>query len=658
MYSYDIGIVIVNYNVRHFLVQCLQSISNTVTKNLRIEVWVVDNDSIDGSVQLLEKAYPHIHVIANKKNVGFSAANNQAIRQMSSKYVLLLNPDTILEEDTLQQCFDFMEAQSDVGAMGVKMIDGSGKFLPESKRQTPNLWNSFCKLTYLSDLFPKSKWFSGYNLGYLSEDESHEIEILCGAFMFIRAKVLDEVGLLDEAFFMYGEDIDLSYRIMQCGHKIYYYPHTRIIHYKGESTKKSSLNYVKTFYGAMFIYVEKHYQNAKLFSALLRYAIFLRSLLSVFNRIILQWLRPVIDVAIFFISLKAIKWAWALWYFKDAQYYENSNINQNLLIYAFTWVLSLRMGGHYDAVKFRFGPVISIFTGTFFILLIYALLPEHMRSSRAIIVLGTLSAIVSAYISTAIFWLFTSKKSSEMVSSTAIVATRANGQKLAEVLQKSKGFNGDIHFIHPQNETADVWYSASIDTLPALVKALKINEVIYSSEDLTMKDIIRSMTLLESKVSFKIGSDDSLSMIGSDSKHHQGSLINLDITYRLSKAEVLRHKRLLDLVVCLISITLLPIIFVLNAGKWNVFKNIVYVFVGKYTWVGYGGNPDDYTFLPNIQPAVVQYALATKILDYTADHFKQKNVEYAKNYAVTTDIKVIFSNIHKVGNRINDHVLD
>ncbi|MBK9743677.1 MAG: glycosyltransferase family 2 protein [Saprospiraceae bacterium] len=161
MFTHDIGIVIVNYNVRHFLIQCLQSVRHSHTNNLKIDVWVVDNASVDGSQALISQNFPEVHLIANEKNVGFSAANNQAIREMNAKYVLLLNPDTVLEEDTLQKCFAFMEEHTDAGAVGVRMIDGSGKFLPESKRKIPDLWNSFCKLTFLSDLFPSSKLFVG-----------------------------------------------------------------------------------------------------------------------------------------------------------------------------------------------------------------------------------------------------------------------------------------------------------------------------------------------------------------------------------------------------------------------------------------------------------------------------------------------------------------
>ena len=259
----DISIIIVNYNVRHFLRRCLESVYNSKLDNLELEVFVVDNASIDGSNEMIKKDFKDVRLIANEDNVGFSVANNQAIRASSGRHILILNPDTVLQEDTLQMCHDYMEKNEDVGALGVKMIDGTGRFLPESKRDLPTVWNSIAKLSGLAALFPKSKLFNGYALGHLDQDANHVIKVLCGAFMYIKKSVVDNVGMFDERFFMYGEDIDWSRRIGEGGHEIHYLSDTMIIHYKGESTKKTSLSYVKTFYNAMGLYVEKHYTGRR-----------------------------------------------------------------------------------------------------------------------------------------------------------------------------------------------------------------------------------------------------------------------------------------------------------------------------------------------------------------------------------------------------------
>ena len=238
-----LSVIIVNYNVQYFLENCLNSVCNS-SKNIEFEVIVVDNNSVDGSLEMLKEKFPQTYVIANKDNKGFSKANNQAIKIAKGEYVVLLNPDTVVEENTFKLCCDFMDANPKSGGLGVKMLDGNGNFLPESKRGLPTPAVAFYKIFGLSALFPKSEKFSQYHLGHLSKDENHEIEILSGAFMMMRQSLLDKIGLLDESFFMYGEDIDLSYRITQAGYTNHYFSGTQIIHYKGESTKKSSINYV------------------------------------------------------------------------------------------------------------------------------------------------------------------------------------------------------------------------------------------------------------------------------------------------------------------------------------------------------------------------------------------------------------------------------
>jgi Predicted glycosyltransferases len=275
-----LSIVIVNYNVRLLLEQCLLSVRKA-TEGVEVEVYVVDNVSTDGSLEYLIPLFPEVRFIANAENVGFSRANNQAIRQAKGEYVLLLNPDTVVGEETLKNVLRFMDEHADAGAVGVKMIDGSGRFLPESKRSLPTPWNSFSKMFGVASIFPKSPLFGKYRLLYLDKNEVHKVEVLCGAFMMMRSEALAKSGLLDETFFMYGEDIDLSFRILHSGYQVYYLPET-IIHYKGESTKKDSLRYVKIFYGAMVIFFWKHYPNySKLFTVFIKLAIGLHAMLFV-----------------------------------------------------------------------------------------------------------------------------------------------------------------------------------------------------------------------------------------------------------------------------------------------------------------------------------------------------------------------------------------
>ena len=271
-----LSIVIVNYNVCGFLEQCLLSLADAV-KEIPHEIFVVDNASTDGSDTYIPRRFPQVKYIYNTENVGFARANNQAMALSSGRYVLLLNPDTVVGESVLSEACRFLDDHPDAGALGVKMLDGDGRFLPESKRGFPSPWVSFCKIFGLAKIFPRSPRFGRYHLRYLDENEINRVDVLSGAFMLLRRSTLDRCGLLDEQFFMYGEDIDLSYRMTLTGRHNYYLP-LRIIHYKGESTKTESLRYVRIFYQAMLIFLRKHYPHYKFFAQFsIRLAISLRA---------------------------------------------------------------------------------------------------------------------------------------------------------------------------------------------------------------------------------------------------------------------------------------------------------------------------------------------------------------------------------------------
>jgi GT2 family glycosyltransferase len=284
----ELSIIIVNYNVRDYLEQCLFSVKKACEK-LSCEIIVVDNSSTDGSCLMVKQSFPEVNLIRNDRNKGFAAANNQAIRIAKGRFVLLLNPDTIVEEDAFRKCLVFMKEHPEAGSVGVKMINGKGKYLHESKRSLPTPKIAFYKIFGVSSIFPRSKRFNQYYMGHLDRNETNPVEILTGAFMFIRKEALDMVGLLDESFFMYGEDIDLSYRLIKSGFKNYYYPGVTIIHYKGQSSKKGKINNIIHFYRAMLIFLMKHYSGngQKIYLVLIKIAIWFRASLSLLRRYIL-----------------------------------------------------------------------------------------------------------------------------------------------------------------------------------------------------------------------------------------------------------------------------------------------------------------------------------------------------------------------------------
>ena len=265
-----ISIVIVSYNVSKLLDECLQSVKRAL-QGIDGEVWVVDNRSVDNTIDMLREKHPDVRLIANQENVGFARANNQAIRQSDAEYVLLLNPDTVVYENTLRGVLDFMDQHPEAGGAGVRMLTREGKPAPESRRAIPTPWVSALKMLGFT---------RRYYMSHLSWDEPGQIEVISGAFCLLRRKALDQVGLLDEDFFMYGEDIDLSYRLLKGGWQNWFLPFD-IIHYKGESTQKSSFRYVHTFYQAMLIFFRKHYGHLSFFFALpVKVAIYSRATLA------------------------------------------------------------------------------------------------------------------------------------------------------------------------------------------------------------------------------------------------------------------------------------------------------------------------------------------------------------------------------------------
>lgn len=254
-----LSVVIVSYNVRFYLEQCIASI-HRAARGIDTEIWVVDNHSQDDSVALIRQSFPDVHVIAKSQNLGFARANNIAIRKATGQYVLLLNPDTIVAENTLREVVTFMDQHPEAGGCGVRMMHNDGSDALESRRGLPGPMTAFYKMTGLCARFPNHPKLGHYYMSGMPWDVPGKIEVISGAFCMLRHTALDKVGLLDEDFFMYGEDIDLSYRILKGGFENWYVP-ARILHYKGESTQKSSFRYVHVFYEAMLIFFRKHYSG-------------------------------------------------------------------------------------------------------------------------------------------------------------------------------------------------------------------------------------------------------------------------------------------------------------------------------------------------------------------------------------------------------------
>ena len=449
----------------------------------------------DESVEMVRDKFDWVHVIANQDNVGFSKANNQAIKISKGKYVLLLNPDTVIEEYTFKKVCDFINKTPDAGGLGVKMIDGKGLFLPESKRSLPTPTVSFYKIFGLSSLFPKSEKYGKYHLVYLDKDKTHEIDVLSGAFMLMRRSALDKSGLLDEEFFMYGEDIDLSYRIKQSGYRILYYPETQIIHYKGESTKKSSVNYVKVFYNAMIIYVKKHYngRTASFFVLMLSMAIYFIAGISLVRRLWDRLKYPIVDAGLILANLHGAKWLWGRYYYNDVEYYAGTPMYANLVVYTLIWVLCLAIYGHYSKVSNAKSLLRGVSIGTILILVIYALLPLAYRSSRAVLLMGAAATLIICWITTLLWNRSIRRKwtlSRNPKLNVLIAASELSTAYIKEMILKSSGNLQLIGNVSIDEKLQSEKTVGSIDNLVQIAQEYEVDEIVFSSKDMNYHDIM------------------------------------------------------------------------------------------------------------------------------------------------------------------------
>ncbi len=295
----DLSVIIVNYNVEAFLAQALESVRRA-SADLDLEVFVVDNASSDGSVEMVRQRFPEVKLIALEENLGFAKANNIALAQSDARYLMLLNPDCILREDTLTTLIQFLEDNPEVGGVGPKLLNRDGTFQKSCRRGMPTPWASFCKLSGISGLFPRSRFFNRYEMGYLSPDITTEVEVLVGAAFMIRKEVYDQVGGLNEEYFMFGEDVDWSATIREAGWKLYYVPTTEMIHYKGESTRRSDTDREQHFYNAMRFFVAKRYNRNALYRGMIEVGILFNELLSRLRRRLHFWLPGVIDLGLAF----------------------------------------------------------------------------------------------------------------------------------------------------------------------------------------------------------------------------------------------------------------------------------------------------------------------------------------------------------------------
>lgn len=650
-FAHPISIVIVNYNVRFFLEQALQSVFKA-TGDMSVQVWVVDNASSDDSIDMVKQKFPTVQIIENKENVGFARANNMALRQSNADYVLLLNPDTLLEESSLSKCFRFMENNPKAGALGVRMIDGTGHFLPESKRGIPTPWVAFCKTFGLSVLFPSSKLFNTYHLGFLSEFETAEAPVLSGAFMFIRNEALQKAGLLDEDFFMYGEDIDLSVRILQAGYKNYYFPETTIIHYKGESTRKGTVNYVKIFYQAMILFAEKHFagKNRRLYIFLLYAAIYLRAFGTLIGTFFRKTGLPLLDGLLTYLGLVILQFYWGWYRFSVENYYDARFFVVNAPLYVVIWIAMLFFSGAYDKKISPKSILSSLLIGSLIIAAIYGFFEPAYRNSRALILLGTLWSAVSILGSRFLLFSHFRRDFFKQGKKRFLIVGSLNEGLRTQKLLDAIGFNAySLGIVSPYElKSVSSDFLGGINDLDDICRINQIDDIIFCSKDVTSSQIMYWMSKMGGKYQFRIMQESNASMISSFSKNDPGELFTYRIHLNLADTRFLKQKRLFDVIFCFIYSPLLPF-FILFQHKKRQKRMTQWLaaFKGELTWIGYGKvtPEDEMQHLPPIPNGVltlsdISYAVTKE--NPSREKVLGENIIYARHYTFNSDVNKMF----------------
>jgi len=572
--SVDLTVIIVSYNVKEFLEQALRSVLKA-TRGMIAEVFVVDNNSQDGSAELVRDRFPQVRLIINKKNLGFARANNQALRQAQGQYIALVNPDCLIQEDTFIKIIEFFKNHPEAGMVGCKVLNPDGSLQLACRRSFPTPWVAFTKLVGLGRLFPQSRWFGRYNLTYLSPEEVHEVDAVSGSFMVIRRELLREVGYLDESFFLYGEDLDWCYRIKKAGWKIYYIPNTKIIHYKGESSKKSELDSTLMFYKAMLVFVRKHFRK--------RYLIFpewflitgigVKAALSFSVKILKRIATPLIDL----ISLNLSLLMALLIRFGHLAFFKSYLVVDG--IYSFVWLTSLYSFDLYHRKKFSsaqtalavlVGLVINSFLTFFF---------KQYAFSRAVVVIwGTLNVL---FLGGWRLLIRLVQKTGKMpflgtIGKTIlrrrvlVVGTGKTSEQLIQRLRERVDGGYEVvgaiglHSVDQGGVLSGVKILGSVDNLRWFVKNYRIQEVIFSTETIPYQKIMDIISNARDwGVTFKLAPSGLEVIIGKAFIDRIEEVPLVDIDYRLTRSPYKFLKRGMDVFIALIvsMATFLPYLY-------------------------------------------------------------------------------------------------
>ena len=654
----DISIIIVNYNVKEFVKNLLYSLQKALF-GFKYEIIVVDNASSDGSVEDIKNKFPDVKVIANKKNVGFGKANNQGLELSSGKYILLLNPDTIVREDTFIKLIEFIKANPDAGMTTCKVLNPDGSLQAGCRRSFPGPWASFTKITGLSKLFPKSKLFAKYNLTYLDENEICEVDAISGAFMFFTREVYEKVGGFDPKFFMYGEDLDLCYRVQQAGYKVYYVPTTEIIHYKGESTKRSSINETKIFYDAMHLFVKKHLSSSVIVELILRSAIMARHFVASVN----LYRRPIVSAILDF-SFFTLAFMWAEKIYRPGHW---TGIPEAVKPWIFFIPSTLQiiitfLGGGYKRKSLSvLRTIVLLMVGLVFSSALTFFFKQY-AFSRALLLITYLFAGALF-----ILWRFIAKivfkigiENSMNNSRTLIVGSEEYCNELATKLNKRisdiytiVGFIGKTAEGIGKNINGYT-IIGSLENIVKVIKEEKISKVIFASHEISFEKMFKIVSQSDNiNVEFLVAGTELDYLVGKSSVTMLEDISLVKVDYNISDPTHKISKGIFDIVFGILFMLIYPFVLLLSSfhKKKSDFENFILsvplVIVRKKSLVG----PKEERSRAGLylgKAGITGLWFLEKGKYVKGEEYNKLDVYYAKNQNIWLDLEILGKTFSKM----------
>ena len=625
-----LSVIVVSYNVRGYLSLCLASALKAMEKvgKGRCELFVVDNASHDGSVDWVSQHHPEVQLIPLEDNVGFSAANNLALEQARGEWVLLLNPDTIVPEDTFERILAHVEGDPRIGGLGVPMFDGSGAWLPESKRGIPTPWASFCRLSGLWRLAPSSKALNSYYFGHIAAGDSGDVEVLSGAFMWMRRSALDEVGFLDDSFFMYGEDIDLSIRILNGGWRNHYFNHAPVVHFKGESTKKGSLSHVRVFHDAMRIFTEKHFAGgqALMMRIMIRLGIRLRAASAFVHAAVSRHMLSIAEAAL------AVFAGAGVLLFHGASTGMMHPWPPMLALMgagAFSTWWAGRWFGTADRPFHRLRSLMGGVAAALSVMLLYALLPEDLRVSRFSALVLAICLLVLPYLVRAFLVALKTKHFRwRMARPTIGIVARENRLKdIEQWVQSSYGSSLEIMVLSPNLPTG---HEAGMKACDMVLMDMGVGGA-------RCLQAIREAGMWGSDL--RIVPDDMLLALGGADRDGAPTAALGWGADGLGRKDRMRAKKRLDLVWALVILAVGPGKGL--HGKQFTRKSAWHVLVGRKVWLGFHGGWDGEERLPKLPEGVLFVGKGGKAASET--EARRLDLRHAADFGWLRDLELLMN---------------